>query len=593
MKLFKFLIVLFSVLTVFCFLSCGNDDGDKNQTADYKAVEEIIGVPDSGFINIPISLTGTVVPTDATNKNIVWSIRTQNGTNSVLNGNIITASSVGTGRVSVTAVIENGRTQTTPFTRNYNINLSEYVAVSLIKDVPSAGFAHQQLALSGTVEPENATYKTIVWTVKNAGTTNAAININRLASTAPGTVIVTASINNGTAIGTPHTQDFTIVIEEPSSPPPITAIDYVKGLGMAINIGNNLDAWGGETAWSNPMITRAYIIKLREFGYKTVRLPITWAGNMGDAPDYTIASAWMNRVQTIVDWIIAEEMYCIINIHHDGHGNDSRVWIQDAAKDYPNNAANANIVNDRFRIVWTQIANHFIDYSEYLIFEGMNEVGFDSIWNRYGGAGTPDTLARKTEAYRLLNMLNQTFVDTVRNTGSLNGYRFLLIPGYWTDISATCDAFFKMPSDTAADKLMISVHYYTPWNFVGNASSSSNTWGSTSQVNELNNLFNMMKTSFIDKGIPVILGEYNVIRARAETERIKWIAAVTQKCIDLGICPVLWCNGGHFGINQNHAGATSDTYSRFFHDMGDVLREGENSRMSTAMQSVWAQLNFP
>jgi len=512
MKILKYLIIAFFSLTFFGLISCSDTDKEPEKKKEkeeeppaYVAVSAITGVPTSGFVNVPIILSGTVAPSDATNQDIVWSIRSQNGTGSVLEGNVLTASSVGlTGRVSVDAVIENGSTETSPFTRTFSINISEK-------------------------------------------------------------------------------------IDEPL----ISAVDYVKGLGLAINIGNNLDAWDGETSWGNPAITRAYILKLKEFGFKTIRLPITWAANMGDAPGYIINAAYMTRVKTIVDWIIAEDMYCIINVHHDGHGTDSRVWIQDASKNYPDNAANADAVNNRLAVVWTQIAGQFKNYSNLLIFEGMNEIGFDDIWNRYGGADNPDTLARKTEAYRILKMLNQTFVDTVRSTGSHNLYRFLLIPGYWTDIQATCDSFFAMPSDTANDKLMISVHYYTPWRFAGQATGNvTATWGSTSQVNELNNLFNMMKTNFIDKGIPVILGEYNVIRSRDETERVKWLTAVTQKCIDLGINPVLWCNGGHFGVNQTHSGVTTDSNSRFFHDMGDTLREGSNSVLSTAMQTVFAQLNF-
>ena len=257
---------------------------------------------------------------------------------------------------------------------------------------------------------------------------------------------------------------------------------------------------------------------------------------------------------------------------------NSLVWIQNAATGYPNNAANANAVNDRLAKVWAQIANRFKDYPDLLIFEGMNEIGFDTIWNRYQSGQA----AQKAEAYRILNMLNQTFVNTVRTTGANNINRFLLIPGYWTDIQNTCDPLFAMPNDSANDKLMISVHYYTPWNFAGSTgSNATQTWGNTSQRNELNNLFNMMKTNFIDRGIPVILGEYNVIRARAEQQRINWLVAVTQKCIDLGISPVLWCNGGSFAING------------YYHDMGDVLREGENSMMSSAMQAVWEQLVFP
>jgi endoglucanase len=180
-----------------------------------------------------------------------------------------------------------------------------------------------------------------------------------------------------------------------------------------------------------------------------------------------------------------------------------------------------------------------------LILESLNEVGFDNLWNRYSGGQAE----QKAEAYRLLNKLNQTFVDTVRAAGGRNGNRPLLIAGYWTDITNTCDSLFKMPDDAVEDKLILSVHYYTPWNFCGG---NRITWGTASEINELNRLFNMLKVNFIDEGIPVILGEYGVdIRSRVNgvnydknpEDRVRWMTAVTQICIDMGICPVLWDTG--------------------------------------------------
>ncbi|MDR3019711.1 MAG: glycoside hydrolase family 5 protein [Treponema sp.] len=354
----------------------------------------------------------------------------------------------------------------------------------------------------------------------------------------------------------------------------IAAIKFVKDMGIGYNIGNNLDSWNGETAWGNVLINQGYIKALKNYGYKTVRIPVTWADNLGSAPDYTINKLWLDRVQEVVDWCLAEKLYVIINIHHDGHGN-SKSWIQNAAKDYPDNNANVLAVANQLAAVWKQIASRFSGYSDYLIFEGMNEIGFDTIWNRYAGGQT----AQKTEAYRILNVLNQKFVDTVRSFSGNNKSRFLLIPGYWTDIDNTCDPFFKMPKDSAKDRMIISVHYYTPWNFAGAGTSA--TWGSDSERNQLNNLFNKMKINFIDKEIPVILGEYNVINNKLPNmeNRVNWLLAVTQKCIDLGICPILWCNG--YDENNNR-----------FHDMGDIRRTSPYT-MSDTLKDVWKKLKFP
>jgi endoglucanase len=349
----------------------------------------------------------------------------------------------------------------------------------------------------------------------------------------------------------------------------ISAKNFVKDMGLGFNIGNSLDSWGGETAWGNVVVNQAFIKALKKYGYKTIRLPVTWADKMGPSPDYLIDEAWMDRVETIVNWCLAEDLYIIINIHHDGHGN-ARSWIQNAQKNYPNNGENVNAVSEQLAAVWTQIAGRFLQYPDKLIFEGMNEIGFDDIWNRYSGGQAE----RKAEAYRILNVLNQTFVNTVRSTGYKNKTRFLLIPGYWTDIDNSCDPLYKMPTDTVNDRLILSVHYYTPWDFAGDSKRA--TWGTESDINLLNNLFNKLKITFIDKGIPVIQGEYNVINKKGSTvkaheERVKWLTAVTQKCIELGICPVLWDNGGKSSTG--------------FNDMGDIYRDTP-SVISPALQEV-------
>jgi endoglucanase len=357
-------------------------------------------------------------------------------------------------------------------------------------------------------------------------------------------------------------------VSDDDTGPPDAAKDFVKDMGLGFNIGNNLDSWGGETRWGNVAINKPFIKALKDYGYKTIRLPITWAENLGPAPDYTIRAAWLDRVETIINWCLDERLYVIINIHHDGHGN-SKSWIQNAPKNYPDNGANVTAVAGQLAAVWKQIANRFSDCPNYLIFEAMNEVGFDDLWNRYQGGQE----AQKAEAYRILNLLNQTFVDTVRAAGNKNASRFLLIPGYWTDIDNTCDPLFKMPADSIEDRLTLSVHYYTPWNFAGAGTQA--TWGTPSDINTLNNLFNKLKTSFIDKDIPVILGEYNIVNNKKpdKDQRVKWLTAVTKKCIELGICPVLWDNGG-----KTSAG---------FYDMGEIYRD-DPSVISDALKEVLA-----
>nr|AGS51668.1 cellulase [uncultured bacterium contig00026] len=325
------------------------------------------------------------------------------------------------------------------------------------------------------------------------------------------------------------------------------ALHALPGFGVGINIGNTLDSIGtntwiaGETGWGNPMITRELIKALKAHGYKTIRLPVTWAENIGPAPKYVISEDWMDRVEEVVNWILAEDLYCILNLHHDG-GTSDKSWILGMS-------TNESAVHIQFEIVWTQIAHRFRNASEKLILESMNEVGFDDIWNRWGG-----NQSQKRTAYRKLNLLNQAFVNTVRSTGAVNASRPLLIAGYWTDIDATCDPLFMMPQDTIENKLILSVHYYTPATFCI-AEEPDNSWGfksdwgsgasSDADRNELAAQFEKLKTNFLDEGIPVILGEYGVTKKnKVEEGRIRWMTAVTQICIDNGITPVLWDTGG-------------------------------------------------
>jgi endoglucanase len=360
----------------------------------------------------------------------------------------------------------------------------------------------------------------------------------------------------------------------PESIPDNPATIFVRDMGIGINIGNTLDAINnhvsdtpaGENGWGNPSITLDFIRALKKYGYTSIRLPVTWAEYLGTSPHFQIAPERMNRVEEVVNWILAEDMYCILNLHHDG-GNSPKSWILNAADD-PEETAK------QFGAVWKQIAQRFSGASGKLIFEAMNEVGFDTLWNQWSG-----NTDGKNEAFRILNLLNQTFVDTVRASGGGNANRFLLISGYWTDIDRSCDPLFKMPADTTDDRLILSVHYYTPATFCildKDASWGKNQidWGSgnTAEADyaELIRQFDKLKTNFLENGIPVILGEYGVSfnSTKIEAGRTRWFTAVTQICLNYGICPVLW-------------------------DTGNDIKRRPPYQMSDALTAAWKKIKKP
>ncbi|MDR2575127.1 MAG: glycoside hydrolase family 5 protein [Treponema sp.] len=349
---------------------------------------------------------------------------------------------------------------------------------------------------------------------------------------------------------------------KPSRIPDGSAAAMVRDMGIGINIGNTLDAINnhvsntpaGETGWGNPKITREFIRALKNYGYTTIRLPVTWAEYLGPAPNFIIDAERMNRVEEVVNWILEEDLYCILNLHHDG-GTSPKSWILKAGNDPQG-------ITRQFAAVWRQIANRFSGSSKKLIFEAMNEVGFD-MWNQWA----PSTLGKKPEAYHILNSLNQTFINTVRGTGSNNTDRFLLVSGYWTDIDLTGDPLFIMPKDIMDNRLILSVHYYTPAVFCildkdESWGKNRTDWGTDEDYRELAGQFAKLKNNFLNRGIPVILGEYGVnFSNKVEAARTRWIAAVTQICLDNGVCPVFWDTGNDIKRSPESGYAMSNALS--------------------------------
>ncbi len=323
----------------------------------------------------------------------------------------------------------------------------------------------------------------------------------------------------------------------------ITSMELVKDMGIGWNLGDTLDVCQAdrdgdgkinehveesekvdETLWGNPKATKELFTALKEDGIKSVRIPVTWRDHM-DA-EGNVDREWMDRVHEVVDYAYSQDMYVILNVHHDGgvYPKLGALIIEGAKNDKENTLK-------RYKKLWSQIAEEFKDYGDKLVFESMNEVGFDGV--------------AENTAYNLLNEFNQAFVDLVRNSGGNNGSRHLLIAGYWTDIARTCSGSFKMPSDSAG-RCIVSVHYYTPWEFC--TTNIHNTWGTDAEVKQMEDLYGMMKTNFVDKGIPVIIGEY-AASGNDKASCIFFIEKMVKLCSDYGMAPYYWDNGGQLDRN--------------------------------------------
>lgn len=340
--------------------------------------------------------------------------------------------------------------------------------------------------------------------------------------------------------------------------------EITTAMGASWNLGNQFDAYsngkGNETAWSNPTVKKELIEAVKNAGFKSIRIPVTYMGRIGPSTTYEIDAEWLDRIKEVVEWCIECDLYVIINIHHDGNGDSNNgAWLDCSASDQ-------NTIVDKFKACWKQIAEKFADYDEHLIFESMNEVG---------ASGNP------TQAvYENINNYNQVFVDTVRETSDNNAKRWLLVPGWYTNIDNTVgDYGFKVPTDENRDpsipenekRIMISVHYYDPWFFCGdNTDTAYSQWGKDGNPDKKNDTWadeeymegqvKKVSDKFVQAGYPVVIGEYGCInKAYADPANTLFRAYYCKNMCELskkyGCIPVYWDNGApsnSFGLfNRN------------------------------------------
>ena len=323
----------------------------------------------------------------------------------------------------------------------------------------------------------------------------------------------------------------------------------LEDMGLGWNLGNSLDATGGsglntETSWSNPKTTQALIDKVKSLGFNTVRVPVSW-GKHVSGDNYTIDSAWLARVKEVVDYCYKNDMYVILNIHHDTKSSASA----SGAGYYPRSSAYSS--SEKFvTSVWSQAAEYFKDYDYHLIFETLNEprlIGSSYEWwfNKWS---IPSEVK---DAIGCINKLNQKAVDTIRATGSNNRSRLIMCPGYDASIDGATVSGFKLPTDISGNKnrIAVSVHAYSPYNFAMNVGSGSTSTYTSSIKNELQDLFSTLKSTFRDRGIPVVIGEFGSTDKNNTAERVKWATDYTALAKKNNIPCVLWDNNAFARYN--------------------------------------------
>ncbi len=321
------------------------------------------------------------------------------------------------------------------------------------------------------------------------------------------------------------------------------AMDIVKDMRIGWNIGNTLDStrtdiarieqpFKFETAWGNPKVTQELIDAVLDAGFNVIRIPVSWTNHIAPAPDYTITQSWMERVKEVVDYAYNKGAYVIVNVHH-----------EDWNYPYYDNLERASA---EMEAVWAQIAEVFQDYDEHLIFEGQNEprkIGTPLEWN--GG---------DAEGWEVVNQTNKVFINTVRAAGGSNPYRMLMIPGY----AANCTVGIRHVEVPENDnRVIISVHAYEPYEFALKPDGRS-AWNQDTTA--IDNLMGDLQTLFIDKGIPVIIGEFGAMNRENESERSQWAAYYVGAAKKIGVPCIWWDNGlfqgdgERFGLFDRHTG---------------------------------------
>lgn len=328
----------------------------------------------------------------------------------------------------------------------------------------------------------------------------------------------------------------------------------VKNMGVGWNLGNTLESNSGdknnmwiegwtsrttkdyETAWGQPVATRELIKMLKDAGFTAIRVPVTWYPHIGKLEvnivdgkpiwsswsGNTVDSNWMKRVNEVVNYVLDEGMYCILNVHHDT-GEATTAWLRADVSSYEAN-------KDKYIELWKQIATTFKSYGEKLVFESFNEM-LDSqgTWNE----------PKSSTSYTAINNYNADFVATVRSTGGNNAHRNLILNTYAASSAEKALIGFALPDDTIEGHLCVEFHSYAPYQFAMVDNTTQTTFDSNCEK-EIENIFKIVGKHLVDKGTPVVLGEYGATASRTESEMCKQAACYLKNASKYDIPCFYW-----------------------------------------------------
>lgn len=429
------------------------------------------------------------------------------------------------------------------------------------------------------ISSSGASWIALSQTSGSDGTTKVKITTTKNTDTSNRSATITINANNVAAVKIPVTQiGATVMIDEFNIPADMTgmsntAVELAAKIDLGWNIGNTLEATGGETGWGNPKITKELIDLVKQSGFNAIRIPVSWNQHLSNSSTLEIDRVWLDRVKEVIQYCVDNDMYVLVNVHWDGG------WLENNVTEAKKDEGNA-----RQKTFWEQIAIRFRDFDEHLLFASANEPNVDD-----------------ATGMAVLMSYHQTFIDAVRSTGGKNAYRTLVVQGPSTDIEKTNNLMTTLPTDSVSNRIMVEVHYYTPYQFAlmtedatwgkmfyywgADFHSSTDTdrnatWGEES---DLENYFELMKIQFIDKGIPVILGEFAAIRRTDLTgdnlqlhldSRAYYLNYVVKEAKANGLLPFYWDAGG---LGNNGSGLFDRSNNTVFDTQAlTALQEGLN-----------------
>jgi endoglucanase len=392
----------------------------------------------------------------------------------------------------------------------------------------------------------------------------------------------------------------------PTSPEPMSGKTVLQfwadnGIKIGWNLGNTLDAHKdgvgteGDWDWSGgpPKVTQALFNGVKQSGFDIVRIPVTWTGHISSSPDYTVSQARLQRVVEIIDYAKnAGIKAMIINIHHDGLYMDKDGGTTLGFLNFPkaeNDANEKTKIQNELVKVWTQIANYFKNYGDYLIFETMNEVH-----NGNWGNGSGSAYEKQQD---LLFDWNQAALDAIRATGGNNATRFVAVPGLGsTEPETVINAHNRgklLPSDgtNGTGKLIVSVHYYYPWQYTVadvNGADYTTEWKQSERGRPASDM-GSLKSTFINNGIAVYAGEWgapNGKRASSSAEikatHREYIKTVATKAVENGVVPIFWDDNGNFKLLNRSNGQAESSNAFYAEVLSDIMSAVKNAPTSSS-----------